>query len=329
MNVIVSNKNQSLLSTLDIDVIKSINGVFDPEEIVSQFKSFFYNKLIIDISALNNYENIETIRKLSLNMDMSNTIFLFDDSPKVNSPRYISQLVSMGIYNFSNKIETIKFLVDNPNSYKDVANYHKMEAPKRSGFNEVIDKSENEGFIGQRIIGIKNITEHAGATTLTFILKTHLEKHYKVKAVEIGARDFEYFNDKSLVSMEGNKFSDFVNNNKDLEVILVDLNNFETDLCTETLNLIEPGIIKLNKLIKRNYKIFEKLKEDKIILNRSVLDFDDIKDFERESRSEIFYNLPNLDDKIKEDEIVVSFLKTIGFSRFSEKKSNSGILGFF
>ena len=33
MNVIVSNKNQDMLSNLDIDLIKSINGEFTPEEI--------------------------------------------------------------------------------------------------------------------------------------------------------------------------------------------------------------------------------------------------------------------------------------------------------
>ena len=44
MNVIVSNKYQSLLSSLNIDVIKSINGEFTVEELVSQFQSFYFNK---------------------------------------------------------------------------------------------------------------------------------------------------------------------------------------------------------------------------------------------------------------------------------------------
>ena len=45
MNVIISNKYQSLLANLDIDVIKSINGEFDVEEIVSNFTNFFFNKM--------------------------------------------------------------------------------------------------------------------------------------------------------------------------------------------------------------------------------------------------------------------------------------------
>ena len=33
MNVIVSNKYQNMLATLDIDVIKTINGEFEADEI--------------------------------------------------------------------------------------------------------------------------------------------------------------------------------------------------------------------------------------------------------------------------------------------------------
>ena len=40
MNVIVSNKKQEQLNSLDIDVIKSINGIYETEELVSMFKNF-------------------------------------------------------------------------------------------------------------------------------------------------------------------------------------------------------------------------------------------------------------------------------------------------
>ena len=36
------------------------------------------------------------------------------------------QLVSMGIYNFTRNVDAIKFLIDNPNTYKDVAQYHQL-----------------------------------------------------------------------------------------------------------------------------------------------------------------------------------------------------------
>ena len=55
MNVIVSNKYQALLANLDIDVIKSINGEFSVDELVAQFSNFYYNKMIIDITAIKGY----------------------------------------------------------------------------------------------------------------------------------------------------------------------------------------------------------------------------------------------------------------------------------
>ena len=80
MNVIVSNKYQSLLSSLNIDVIKSINGEFTVEELVSQFQSFYFNKMIIDITAIKDYEDITVMQNLSVNFDMSKVILnLFPD----------------------------------------------------------------------------------------------------------------------------------------------------------------------------------------------------------------------------------------------------------
>lgn len=44
MNVIVSNKANNLLSSLQIDVIKKIQGEFSVEEIISIFENFFLPK---------------------------------------------------------------------------------------------------------------------------------------------------------------------------------------------------------------------------------------------------------------------------------------------
>ena len=76
MNVIISNKNQALLANLTIDVIKTLNGVFTVDDLASQFKNFYYNKMIIDITALENYEDINNIQSLSVALDMSKVILL-------------------------------------------------------------------------------------------------------------------------------------------------------------------------------------------------------------------------------------------------------------
>lgn len=321
MNIIVSNKYQTLLGTLNIEVIKSINGEFSVQDLVSQFSNFFYNKMIIDITAIKNYENVNIMRELSMNFEMDKIILLLDDSPKVNSAMYLSQLVSVGIYNFTRNVDAIPFLINNPNSYKDVASYQNFN--NDANFGEDNKLLQREGRIEQRVIGFKNVTEHAGATTLIYMLKKHLEKQYKVKAVEVNNNDFDYFNDKTLESSDFMNASFKISNNPDCEVILVDLNDGEESLCTEIVYLIEPGIIKLNKLIRNDRKIFDRLRGKRIVLNKSVLDQNDIADFEYESGSKVFFNIPCLDEKLDNNRKINEFLIALGFSRIENDSQNT------
>lgn len=329
MNVIISNKYQALLASLDIDVIKSINGEFTVDELIAQFSNFYYNKMIIDITAIKGYQDISVIQQLSVNFDMSKVILLLDDSETVNSPMYLSQLVSMGIYNFATNVNVIKFLIDNPNTYKDVASYHNINGFKKPALNEnVVDNTK--GKIGQKIIGFKNVTEHAGATTLVYLLKLHLEDIYKVKAVEVDGNDFIYFNDNSLASVSSITFNEFLNQNIDSDIILVDLNDSSVEnYCDDVIYLIEPGRIQLNKLIRNDNEIFEKLRNKKIVLNRSVLNDKDVEEFEKESGSKVFYNMPYLDDKLDNQPIIKDFLCTLGFSRIDKESGGSGLFSIF
>ena len=45
MNVIISNRYQSVLEQLDIDVIKTLNGEFDVDDIINQFQNFFFQRI--------------------------------------------------------------------------------------------------------------------------------------------------------------------------------------------------------------------------------------------------------------------------------------------
>ncbi len=329
MNVIISNKYQSALGILEIDVIKSVHGVFEPQEIINQFSNFFYDKMIIDITAIKNYENIKSMQKLSINIDMSKVILLLDDSPKINSPMYLSQLVSMGIYNFTSKPEIVVFLLDNPNSYKDVAKYQNLTMQQQDPVATKSGKELETGPMEQKVLGIKNVTEHAGATTLTYLMKKHLAKHYKTQAVELDANDFVYFNDSDLASINSNNLENYITNHHDKEVIVVDLNEGNEALCTDVIYLVEPGLIKLNKLIKDDIKIFNKLKGKKIILNQSVLGTKDVSDFEKESDSKVYFNMPCVDDKLSNDENVKKLLLSLGFTRFSKDDGKSTLFKMF
>ena len=55
MNVIIANKYKEMLSNLNIDIIKSLEGEFEVEDIIDNFQNFFFNKMILDITAVKNY----------------------------------------------------------------------------------------------------------------------------------------------------------------------------------------------------------------------------------------------------------------------------------
>ena len=47
MNVIVSNKYSAMLSSLSakIDLIKTVDGEFQVDDLIAQFDNFFFNKI--------------------------------------------------------------------------------------------------------------------------------------------------------------------------------------------------------------------------------------------------------------------------------------------
>ena len=59
MNVIIANEARDMLSQLNIDVIKSVTGVHSADEIVEMFRNFFFARMILDITAIENYNDIQ------------------------------------------------------------------------------------------------------------------------------------------------------------------------------------------------------------------------------------------------------------------------------
>ena len=100
MNVIVSNLNKDKFANLNVDIIKSMSGEFSADELVQTFSNFFFNRMFLDITSIQNYRDINNIQKLSIGLDVSKIILLLNDDAVINNV-YISKLISMGIYNFA------------------------------------------------------------------------------------------------------------------------------------------------------------------------------------------------------------------------------------
>ena len=324
MNVIIANEAKAMLSTLDIDVIKSVDGIHTADEIVEMFKNFFYARMILDVTAIKDYNDITNIQKISIGLDADKIILLLPNNEASTSSSYLSKIISMGIYNFTTTVDGIKYFLEHPNTYKDVAHIQQL--------NDLSTTINEKVVAGSRIIGIKNVTDHAGSTTLIYMLKKELEQSYgmSVVAIEVNKHDFSYFNSSNMISIDDEHLMTEIVKHNDVAIILIDLNDSSNEgACSDVLYLIEPSSIKLNKLMRRNRRVFEELKGRKIILNKSLLSNSDIMDFEYEGKTKVFYNIPPLNDRVK-NPVLSDFLSKIGLiNKTNEKESGGKIFGLF
>ncbi len=335
MNVIITNKYSAMLQGLDIDIIKSLNGEFDAEEIISTFQNFYFQRMILDITAIKNYKDIKNLQKLSISLDMDKVILLLDDTIESSSTEYLSKLISMGIYNFTKNAEGIMYLYNHPNTYRDVAHIHQLEVEKND---EVSSDGETyERGRGTLVVGVKNMTKQAGASTLIYMMKKLLSKYYSVIAIEVDKRDFIYFNDKEMVNTTSNEIGNTIVKYSDKDIALIDINTSQQaeSLCTTVLCLVEPSTIKLNKLMLLDRNAFAKLKgkdeKYKIVLNKSLLDSKDVIEFAYEAKTKVYFNLPPLDDRERNIHALSTFLSKLGFEVETDEEvsKKNKILGLF
>lgn len=330
MNVIIANKQKYLLDNLGVDIIKEMEGEFDVDTIISTFQNFFYQRMILDITAIKNYTDISNLQKLSISLDTEKLILLLDGTEATDNPTFLSNLVSMGIYNFTKNLEGIQYLYNTPNTYRDVAQFHQINpAPIVTPAEPTTKPKTTFGFISKpvqqpvsdtferRIIGIKNVTKQAGATSLAYMMKQELSKNYSVVALEVDKTDFPYFRDKEMVSTTSNNVGSTISNYKDKDVVIIDINNSDSaeGFCHDILYLIEPSIIKLQKLMTFNPNFLNTLKGKKVILNKSLLSSNDVSNFEYESKLKTYYNLVPLNDRLRSIPELKELLVKLGFDR--------------
>ena len=334
MNVIVANEQQNQLSNLDIDIIKSISGIYDAFEIVEMFKNFFYSKMILDVTALKNYRDLKTYEVLVSGLEPDKIIFLLPDGSDLCQPNFLSHIISLKIYNFTTNINGIKYLLKKTNTLKDVEHIVKMasiNASQETG--AMVTTISRNTNVGPTILGVKNVTDGAGATTFIYLLKKELSLVYgqnNVIAFEIDKNDFTLFNDKNMISVRQNVVKNTITKFSNVSIILVDLNSYTDDsFCSDVIYLLEPSTIKLNRLIRRNRNIFSKLMNKKVVLNQSLLLNNDVFDFESEAGIRVFYNMPPLDER-KRNSIIHDFLTKLGlFNNRNNNSNSSKIFGLF
>ena len=138
---------------------------------------------------------------------------------------------------------------------------------------------------------------------------------------------------KDLISVRNPEVGNTIAKYHDKEIILLDVNGGQgaLDLCDDVIYLIEPSVIKLNRLMMMDNMAIRRLKDKKIVLNQSLINSKDILDFEYEARVKIFYNLPPLDERDVHNVPLNAFLVRLGFERQqdAESENRKKILGLF
>mgnify|MGYP000531347908 CR=1 FL=1 len=317
MNVMVYNKYKELLMGLNIEVMKSMEGVFNVDEIIDTFTNFYYDKMILDITAIRDYQNTDNLQKLAMNINMENVILLLDDNPESDSKTYLSKLISLGIYNFTRNAEGINYLLVHPHTYRDVVNIHNLQDIDNAAMNN--NGGGNGDMMGSapsgkmRIIGFKNMTQHAGATTLIYMIRKMLSQIRSVGAIEVNKVDFLYFNDKDLVSTISSDLPKELMKKQMCDVVLVDLNDYDdVSICSQVYYLIEPSTIMINKMLRKNRAALEMLKNERVVLNKCILNAEDVATFEYETKLKVFATVPPCDERQDNIEPIKNFINKMG-----------------
>ncbi|MBQ6477667.1 MAG: hypothetical protein IJI43_04470 [Bacilli bacterium] len=337
MNVLITNNSEAKLSSLDIDIIKHITGTYSVKEIVDMFSTFFYNKMIIDVTALNNNKEIETFRSLAEGLDPDKLIIFLPEGSDFCTTSFLSNLISAGIYNFTTNLDGVKYLIKKSNTYKDVSHIQKLEStgatPTEKATSVVESSVSASANLASTTIGIKNATLHAGATSLIYMMTKELSAIFgkdKVLAVEVDRDDFRYFSLKNMVSVSSNDLRQYISEKNKVKIILIDLNKCnDYSMCNKIVYLLEPSTLQLNKMIDKNNFVLDKLKTEHVVLNKSLLSNKDVSDLESESGLKILYNIPPLNDR-KRNDTIVDFLSRLGIIRSSNDSDKANkIFGLF
>lgn len=276
--------------------------------------------MIIDITSIKDYQNLDIIKQLAQAVDPSRVIIILNNDPIVNSQFYMSNLIACGFYNFTRNFEGVKFLYNTPNTYDNV---------KHLAMSEDEIKKQNEEFIathtviakssGERqIIGFINLTNHAGATSLVNMCVRQLNASgYQAVGLEMFRQDLLFYHDSNLSAcFNRNDLENKLRLYEDVNAVFIDLNEFnESDkFCDKVIYIIEPSYVMLTKLLKKNRNSFAEHKDDLILLNKSFVNDQEIPDFEYESKLKVFFNLPPLNDRNKNLEPINEFLRKLGFN---------------
>ena len=64
MNIVIENTNANIIESLTIDTVKKLNGIYDINVLFNEISALDYQKVILDITALQNYNTLQIMKSL-------------------------------------------------------------------------------------------------------------------------------------------------------------------------------------------------------------------------------------------------------------------------
>ena len=172
MNIVITNQYSNIIKQLGL-TDQIYVGLYDVNELGNSMHNVSFDNLIIDVTSIKNYQYISTIKQLTNYVDASKLIVLLDNN--CINDEYLNGLVSIGVYNFAKDINGLQNILNNRNSYNDVSGYVNEYASDALPIN----KEDRHA----KVIGLVNVTRHAGSTTLAYTLVKVLKKKFVQKHI--------------------------------------------------------------------------------------------------------------------------------------------------
>ena len=61
MNVVVSNQYREELRNIGIEISGVLEGTYTAEQIINAFSNYYYEKIILDVTAIKDYSNVSNL----------------------------------------------------------------------------------------------------------------------------------------------------------------------------------------------------------------------------------------------------------------------------
>ena len=149
------------------------------------------------------------------------------------------------------------------------------------------------------------------------MLKKQLASNYQVIAIEINKRDFLFYNDKDMISCKTGELNGILLKYQTSDVIFIDLNDLDSattnNICSDVIYLMESSTLMINKMVMLDENWFNKIANQKVVLNRCVLSEKDVKQLAFETNIDFYSVIPALNDRVDNINYLGPLLSKLGF----------------